>query len=445
LHVRNAYCFYQDLRAGFPAYTAFSVHLIPIDVSMDIALIIHELLVEGGGERQCVCLAQALAQHGNRVTLYTSAYDRANCFPEICKDLEIKEVGRGSFARLRKPLFFRGYLDMLRLAATLRERHEVWNPHHWPAQWGAVWLKRRLGGAVVWMCNDVPDFQQKARRPQSIKSIILAPLYWLYYFYDRRQNRKTDLTLFLSNWAESEYKAIYSGPTRVVRSGADPTRFLPDGDRNRIRARFGYAEGEFVLLWLGIFMPHRRLEDAIEAVRHLASQGTRIRLLLAGSDRSYPEYLNSLKTLVHGLGLQDLVTFTGKVADDEICDFYAACDAFVFPNDQQTWGLVVLEAMACGCPVLVSRGAGVHEVLTHGDSALLFPPRNPQALAEQITTLASQPELRRKIAQNGMQLARGTYNWDRFAEQISRVCQEVVERDPAAVLQSEPARSLTRP
>lgn len=407
---------------------------------MDIALIIHELLVEGGGERQCVCLAQALAQHGHTVTLYTSAYDRPNCFPEICNSFSIKEVGRGPFTWLKKPLFLRGFVDMLRLSVKVGGSHEILNPHHWPAQWGAVWLKRKRGGKVVWMCNDVPDFFQKARRPQSIKSAILAPVYWLYYFYDRRQNKKVDLTLLLSNRAESEYKDVYRGRTRVVRSGADPTRFAPGGDRTRIRTRFGFRDDEFVLLWLGIFMPHRRLEDAIEAVRHVASRGTRIRLLLAGSDRSYPAYVSSLKALVDSLGLQSVVTFAGKVADQEICDFYAACDAFVFPNDQQTWGLVVLEAMACRCPVLVSQGAGVHEVLTDGDNAVLFPPRNPKVLAEKIEAVANQPQLRRKIGQNGMQLARDTYNWDRFADQISRVCQEVDQRDSAAVLLSEPAR-----
>jgi glycosyltransferase involved in cell wall biosynthesis len=412
---------------------------------VDIALLIHELLVEGGGERQCVCLARVLAQQGHTVTLYTSAYDQANCFPEICKSFTIKEAGRGPLAWLRKPLFARGFLDMLRLAKAVEHRHEIWNPHHWPAQWGAVWLKRRLGGAVVWMCNDVPDFRQKARRPQSMGSMVKGPLYWFYYLYDRRQNRKVDMTLFLSNWAESEYVAIYPGPTRVVRSGADPARFAPGGDRGRVRARFGFADDEFVLFWLGIFMPHRRLEDAIEAVRRLAAQGARVRLLLAGSDRSYPGYLGSLKALVHSLGLQNVVSFAGKVPDEEICDFYAACDAFVFPNDQQTWGLVVLEAMACGCPVLVSRGAGVHEVLTHGDDAVLFPPRNPKALAREIEVLVSRPELRRKIAENGMQLARKTYNWDRFADQIGRVCKEVIQGDSSSVSLSAPAQTLTRP
>jgi glycosyltransferase involved in cell wall biosynthesis len=134
----------------------------------------------------------------------------------------------------------------------------------------------------------------------------------------------------------------------------------------------------------------------------------------------------------------------GKVADPEICDFYAACDAFVFPNDQQTWGLVVLEAMACGCPVLVSRGAGVHEVLTHGDDALLFPPRNPQALAEQIEAFVHQPELRRKIAQSGMRLARETYTYDRFADQICKACREVFDQDDSEVLFEKAAEPATR-
>jgi glycosyltransferase involved in cell wall biosynthesis len=401
---------------------------------MDIALIIHELLVEGGGERQCVCLARALAQQGHRVTLYTCAYDRANCFPEICNSFNVQEVGRGPWTCSKKPLFLRGYLDMLWLSKTVESSHEILNPHHWPAQWGAVWLRRKLGGKVVWMCNDVPDFQEKARYPASLRAALWSPLYWLYSIYDRRQNRKIDLTMFLSNWAESEYKRFYEGSTCVVRSGADPHWFTPGGDRAAIRARFAYAPDEFVLFWIGIFMPHRRLEDAILAVGHLASKGILVRLLLAGSDRSYPDYLLSLKALVSKLRLEHLVTFTGKVADEDIRDFYAACDAFLFPNDNQTWGLVVLEAMACGCPVLVSRGAGVHEVLTHGENAMLFPPRKPEVLADQIEALARKAELRCRIARNGMQLVRDKYNWDRFADQIVRLCQETVRDDSVGLL-----------
>ena len=401
---------------------------------MKFGLIIHELLIEGGGERQIVCLAQALASRGHEVTLFTSAYDRAHCFPEICRTFRIVEVGRGALPWLRRPLFVRGYLDMMRLEKTVQEKHDIWNPQHWPAQWGGVWLKRKLGGSVVWMCNDVPDCYLNATRPRTLKKIILAPLYWLYYLYDRGQNRKVDLTVLVSNWAQDDYKAIYRGPTCVVRPGADPGRFAAGGDRRKIRARFGCADDEFVLLWLGIFMPHRRLQDAIEAVSRLASEGTRVRLLLAGSDRSYPQYVRSLKTLTRSLGVEQLVTFAGKVADEEIRDFYAACDAFVFPNDQQTWGLAVFEAMACGCPVLVSRGAGAHEVLTDNVNAILFPPRNPEVLAEKIKLLVTQPGLRDRIAKSGMNFARSTYNWDRYAEQMCDICAQLVAPPEADVL-----------
>ncbi len=392
--------------------------------SINIAVIMHELLVEGGGERQCVSLARALMEQGHSVTVYTSAYNQANCFPDVCKGLTVIDVGRGWLRGLKKPFFVRGFLDMLRLRKAVNTRYQIWNPHHWPAQWGAVWLRRKLGGKVVWMCNDVPNFHEKAQ-----EGSIPAIVHWLQYFYDRSQNSKVDLTLFLSNWAESQFKTIYDGPTRVVRSGSDPDRFAPGGDRVGIRGRFNFGPDDFVLLWLGIFMPHRRLQDAIEAVKLLKDKNSRVKLLLAGSDRSYPEYLQSLKALVDRLDVNDRVIFTGKVADEEIRDFYCACDTFLFPNENQTWGLAVLEAMACGRPVLVSRGAAVHEVLTDRENAVLFPARNPEVLAQAVELLANNPQMLQRIAQKGMMLARATYNWNRFAEQNVEVFQEVLEEE----------------
>jgi len=389
---------------------------------MNIALIMHELLVEGGGERQCVCLARALAAQGHSVTLYTCAYDRANCFPEICKDLTIHDVGRGWLAGRKLPFFLRGFFDMLHLRRAVNTPHQIWNPHHWPAQWGAAWLKRRLGGKVVWMCNDVPSFHEQAQTSP------LSAWRRLQYLYDRSQNRKVDLTLFLSHWAESQFRAIYDQPTRVVRSGSDPERFTPGGDRGKIRARFHFAPEDFVLLWLGIFMSHRRLQDAIQAIQILKSKNARVKLLLAGSDRSFPEYVVSLKAMARQLDVQDEVIFTGKVADEEIRDFYCACDAFLFPNENQTWGLAVMEAMACGRPVLVSQGAAVHEVLTDQETAVLFPARDPEALAQKVQWLMADPQRRQTIAQKGMALVRENYNWSRFAEQNVAVFEEMVSR-----------------
>ncbi|MGH9512036.1 MAG: glycosyltransferase family 4 protein [Terriglobales bacterium] len=407
---------------------------------MKIAVLIHELLIEGGGERQCLSLARALSRQGHEVNVFTCAYEAERCFPEICRDLNIQAVGRGWWPTLRSPRFIRGYLDMVKLTASVTHRHQIWNPHHWPAQWAAVWLKRRLGGTVLWMCNDVPTFPEKTRQRGSLKTRASSLVHRAYYWYDRKQNRQVDLTLLLSRWAEKEFSAVYPGPTRVVRSGADPERFALGGNRLRIRERFGYNGNDFVFLWLGIFMPHRRLQDAVEAVSLLASRGMTVKLLLAGATNQFPEYYAFLEALVKQRGLENQVTFAGKVADDEICDFYCACDAFLFPNDQQTWGLAVLEAMACGKPVLVSMGSGVHEIMTDNENAFLFPPKDPQSLAEKIEIVISQSDLRKSVAENGMRLARETYTWSHFADQISAIASEFAVREhppELATLRSE--------
>ena len=102
--------------------------------------------------------------------------------------------------------------------------------------------------------------------------------------------------------------------------------------------------------------------------------------------------------------------------------------------------------MACGRPVLVSRGAAVHEILTDHENALLFPARDPAALAQRIEWLAANPRLRQEIAQRGMTLARTTYNWSRFADQIVGACQEVLreERPDAATLSARERLSQDR-
>jgi glycosyltransferase involved in cell wall biosynthesis len=323
---------------------------------------------------------------------------------------------------------------MRHLAASIDEAHDIWNPHHWPAQWAAIRLKRSLGGSVLWMCNDVPTFYAKAHQ---LKNVVSSFIHRLYYLYDRRQNKQIDLTALVSNAASRDFRPIYGGETIVIWPGVDPEQFRPGGDRSKIRRRFGYADSDFVLLWLGIFMPHRRLEDAIEATARLGAGGTRVKLLLAGSDRSYPEYLRGLKSLATRLGVGDRITFTGSVADDEMRDFYCACDAFIFPNDQQTWGLAVLEAMACGCPVLVSRGAGVHEVLTEEENAVLFPPRESALLAQKIDFLISQSELRQEIAERGMQMVRDECTWHKYAARVSGVCQLVTNSNASRVSLSE--------
>jgi glycosyltransferase involved in cell wall biosynthesis len=124
----------------------------------------------------------------------------------------------------------------------------------------------------------------------------------------------------------------------------------------------------------------------------LAPEGRTPRLRLIGSDHLSPETGVSLRKFVDESGIEDRVELIQTaVPDDELLAHFAAADAFVFPNELQTWGLAPLEAIAAGTPVVVSRGAGVHEVLDGRPGVQLVDPRAPEQIAAALENIRNAP------------------------------------------------------
>jgi len=132
-----------------------------------------------------------------------------------------------------------------------------------------------------------------------------------------------------------------------------------------------------------------------------------------------------LRQLVTALSLSDAVELRFEsVTDAELEQAFARADVAVFPNEQQAWGLAQLEAMARGIPVVVSRGAGVSEVLADGENALLVDPRCPDQIAEAITRLARDPALAMALGAVGRRLVRESYTSRHFAERMLSLFRE---------------------
>jgi UDP-glucose:(heptosyl)LPS alpha-1,3-glucosyltransferase len=122
---------------------------------------------------------------------------------------------------------------------------------------------------------------------------------------------------------------------------------------------------------------------------------------------------------VQSLHLSDRVQFFAE--SSEILAFYAAADVYAAPSLEDSFNLPVLEAMACGLPVLVSRLAGISEYIADGvDGILLQNPGDPSALAGSLSLLLQQPELRRSLGENAARKAR-QFSWDRHADAIHRL------------------------
>ncbi len=179
-----------------------------------------------------------------------------------------------------------------------------------------------------------------------------------------------------------------------LRNGVDLERFQPI-DRAAARAAVGLVPGRFTLLSVGLLDPRKAHDLIIRALPRLPD----VDLLIAGIG---PERKN-LEQLARELGVQDRVTLLGAVPQTELKNYYNAADALVLASSREGWANVLLEAMACGTPVVASNVWGTPEVVAAPEAGVLMPERTPDGLVRALGQLrADYPEhtATRRYAEN---------------------------------------------
>lgn len=201
----------------------------------------------------------------------------------------------------------------------------------------------------------------------------------------------------------------------VIHNGV--TADFTPGDAVRIE-QFRQAKGlpPRYLLYLGTLEPRKNLELLVRAFARWRAQAgpvdQEVVLVLAGAKGWY---YDTIFRQVEALGLSDVVYFAGFVPTAELPDWYRAAYAFVYPSQFEGFGLPVLEAMACGLPVVCSQSPSLLEVA--GDAALTFAAHDEEGLAHSLALVTGQPELRRALQARGMARA-AHFSWRRCAEQV---------------------------
>ncbi|MFQ5611544.1 MAG: glycosyltransferase family 4 protein [Anaerolineae bacterium] len=198
----------------------------------------------------------------------------------------------------------------------------------------------------------------------------------------------------------------------VIPLAADPT-FRPAGPAavGALRDRLDLPQ-QYVL-YLGSNKPHKNLARLVEAWQLVQPQP--LPLLIAGVwDPRYPQ----ARQRAEALDLGQAVRFLGPVPEDDLPALYSGATLFVFPSEYEGFGLPVLEAMACGAPVVCARTSSLPEVA--GQAALFFDPADPQALAGTIRRALADPALRADLAGRGRRQAE-TFSWARTARQTLQI------------------------
>lgn len=167
-------------------------------------------------------------------------------------------------------------------------------------------------------------------------------------------------------------------------------------------------------------IPKKNIVGALEALAILKSSGLPHRLIHVGpKDWGY----KLVRRHIELLGLERDVEFKGLVSTDELIQYYTNADALVFPSFHEGFGLPILEAMACGCPVITSNGHAMPEVA--GDAALLVDPRDSAQMAEAIRQILIDETTRQELIEKGRRRAQ-SFSWARAAGEVIAVYQRLL-------------------
>ncbi len=206
---------------------------------------------------------------------------------------------------------------------------------------------------------------------------------------------------------------IYNAIDERFGEAPDPQEIAHVRERYQLDDRF--------VLYAGNIKPHKNLERLIEAFFTLRKSGfEQVKLLIIGDEIS--KYA-TLRRAVHKYKLHKHVRFFGFVPDKTLAILYRLADVFVFPSLYEGFGLPPLEAMASGTPVITSNVSSLPEVV--GDAALLIDPYDPEAIAEAIRRVLSEPALRSDLRERGFRRVR-EFSWERSVSRVRDIYEEVL-------------------
>ena len=213
----------------------------------------------------------------------------------------------------------------------------------------------------------------------------------------------------------------------VIPCGVDTNLFLP-GDQAAARAALG-LDDQPRLLYVGRLAPIKGLETLLDAMARLRASGTPVHLSIVGGDADEPlnGHEGALRARLARLDLGGTVTFVGAQPQERLRAWYVAADATVLPSHYESFGMVALEAMACGIPVVASRVGGLQTTVRDGVTGLLVRESDPAALAGALDRLLGDPDLRFRLGREGVQWA-ARHRWPCIAEAVCREYAALVER-----------------
>jgi D-inositol-3-phosphate glycosyltransferase len=377
----------------------------------------------GGMNVYVLQIATEFGRRGHQVDVYTRCHDP--------KDPQVVNLGEG--ARVvhikagpyheQKDALFQYIPEFLSNLCRFQEiegiEYDLIHSHYWFSSRVGLILSKKWNVPHVATFHTLAKTKLMARageRESQLRSDI-----------EKRVMDEADALIVSTAEERDDVVRLYQTPPhkiKIIPAGVDLDLFNP-ADETQSKQVLG-LDGKQVILYVGRIEPLKGIDILIRAFALLESAGDK-RLLIVGGSPGKDTELDRLRALTSQLCIEDSVTFTGAVKQTVLPLYYGAADVFVLPSYSESFGLVALEAMACGTPVVVSRVGGLKTFVKNGDNGYLVPWRCPEPFAQRIDMLLSQPALRQVMGQSARAAAENM-SWSGVAERMLDFYSSLVDR-----------------
>jgi D-inositol-3-phosphate glycosyltransferase len=255
---------------------------------------------------------------------------------------------------------------------------------------------------------------------------------------ERRVLTRTDRIIVATLAEKAQLQWLYKADSRkmtIIPPGVDTGRFYPI-PKDEAKAFIGIPQHDRMVLFVGRIEPLKGLDTLIRAMASMGVQNTDCPTYLAiigGDPSANPEEMTtemaSLQQLCRDLNMDRTVVFLGKRGQDTLPYYYSAAEVLVMPSHYESFGMVALEAMACGTPVIASQVGGLAFLVQDGVTGYHVPGGDSDALCEKLTLLLGNRENRQAMGLQAAEEAKA-YSWDKVAEQIVDVYKSLVPEKP---------------
>ncbi len=382
--------------------------------SMDICMLTWEYppRIVGGIARHCEGLAKTLAKMGHTVHVITLDFPGAPQYEEV-EGVKIHrtsvELGHPSF--IAWVFIFNHFMEKKIAMISKEVKFDVIHIHDWLVALAGIATKHYLRLPLVLTLHSTEVGRTSGfSNPDSY--LIDGVEWWATY-----ESKRVIVTSNSMKREVEEHFHLPQSKIDVIPNAIDTSKYEVKVDREAVKRRYGIAPDERIVLFVGRLVPQKGVEYLIKATSKIVNSHPNARIVIVGDGWMKDHLWNLTISSEH----KHKISFLGFLSDSELVELTLSSDVLVVPSVYEPFGIVALEGMAAGVPIVASNIGGLAEIIEHDKTGVLVYAGDPNSIAWGVNRILSDSKYASWLVENAKRKVREVYSWDAVARRTAEV------------------------